>query len=84
MKVFGVDVYVDAAKPKHDNKCDKDNTELVIRDDDNESVVRNRLEVYHRQTKPIVAYYEKESILKEIDADKSPDEVFSEVLEIVK
>ena len=76
-------VNIPSAMPKVDNKCDNDGTELIIRDDDKEEVVRNRLEVYHQQTEPIVDFYRNESILVEISADVSPDQVFDSLMEKV-
>lgn len=73
---------IDVAKmmPKDDNKCDKDGASLIIRNDDKEDVVRNRLVIYHQQTEPIVDYYRNESLLVEIQADVSPDDVFNDLL----
>ena len=45
--------------PKSAGKDDVTGEPLVQRDDDHEETVRKRLEVYHRQTEPLVAYYEK-------------------------
>jgi len=45
--------------PKNDMKDDVTGEPLVQRKDDEEATVRNRLEVYHRQTEPLVAYYRK-------------------------
>ena len=45
--------------PKKDMVDDVTGEALVLRKDDEEATVRNRLEVYHRQTEPLVAYYEK-------------------------
>jgi adenylate kinase len=45
--------------PKQDMVDDVTGEALVLRKDDEEATVRNRLEVYHRQTEPLVAYYEK-------------------------
>ena len=43
--------------PKKQNLDDKTNEPLIIRDDDKEKTVRNRLSVYHNQTKPLIDYY---------------------------
>ena len=43
--------------PKNENLDDKTNEPLIIRDDDKEKTVRNRLLVYHNQTKPLIDYY---------------------------
>ncbi len=77
-------VNVADAMPKVAGKCDKDNTDLIIRDDDKEEVVKNRLEIYHIQTKPIIDFYRKESILVELNADIAPDDVFNSILEEIQ
>jgi adenylate kinase len=49
-------------KPKVEGKCDKCGGELYQRSDDNEQVIRNRLQIYKTQTEPVVEYYKKTSI----------------------
>lgn len=73
-------VNVASARPKEDGKCNNDGTELIIRNDDQEEVVLNRLGVYHEQTEPIIDFYRKESILVEINAVVAPDDVFADLL----
>ena len=77
-------VNVVSTMPKVDSKCDKDGTDLIIRHDDEEDVVKNRLEVYHSQTKPIIDFYNQESILAKINADVVPDEVFNALLKEIQ
>ena len=48
----------------------------MIRDDDKEETVRNRLSVYHKETQPLIDYYKKAQILKTVDGTKTADEVF--------
>ena len=48
--------------PKKQNLDDKTNEPLIIRDDDKEKTVRNRLAVYHNQTKPLIEFY-KDSVI---------------------
>ena len=45
--------------PKNEGKDDITNEDLITRDDDKEETVRNRLQVYHKQTKPLINYYNK-------------------------
>lgn len=45
--------------PRDDMKDDVTGETLIQRDDDKEETVRNRLQVYHRQTEPLVAYYSR-------------------------
>lgn len=69
--------------PKVEGRCDVDNAELVRRPDDDEKVVRNRLAVYQKQTKPIEDFYRNESILVEVEGQQSPDRVFEALLKEV-
>lgn len=69
--------------PATEGKCDKDGADLQRRPDDEESVVRNRLEVYKKQTAPIVEFYRNESILAPIAGHSSPDNVFNAIVSVV-
>jgi adenylate kinase len=69
--------------PKKEGVCDMDGGALQRRPDDEEAVVRNRLEVYKQQTQPIETYYREESILIEIDGEQSPEKVFQNLHEEV-
>jgi adenylate kinase len=50
------------------------------RADDNPETVRERLRVYHRETEPLVEYYERQGKLRRVDGARAPDEVHQEVL----
>ena len=65
--------------PKHDEVCDQDGSRLIQRDDDREETVRKRLEVYQRQTSPLVKFYEERDLLKRFDGTRSPTEVHDHV-----
>jgi adenylate kinase len=45
------------------------------RDDDDPETVRERLQVYHRETEPLVAYYDDRGLLRRVDGAQDPDEV---------
>jgi adenylate kinase len=64
--------------------CPKCGGELYQRDDDNETTVRNRLEVYARSTAPLIDYYRAKGLLHEIDGDRPVDDVFAEVQAVLK
>jgi adenylate kinase len=55
--------------------------EVIQRDDDREEVIRKRLEVYRKQTAPLVEYYKNKGNLVVIDATKSPEEVYKELID---
>ena len=65
--------------PKCDGVCDLDGEKLVIRDDDREEVIRERLSAYERQTRPVLDYYRAAGRrLLEVDASSHPPEVVFE------
>ncbi len=64
--------------PKNEGKDDLTNEPLIIRDDDKEETVRNRLLVYHNQTKPLIDYYTKSVI--NINGSQSIDEVKNNII----
>lgn len=69
--------------PKKEGVCDNDGAELVLRKDDCEETIRERLRVYHETTEPIIGYYEELGILKTIEATGVPvDAVFSKIEEL--
>ena len=62
--------------PSSEGVCDDCGAVLTHRADDDEETVRNRLEVYARETRPLVGFYEgKGTDLRRIDGDRSVDEV---------
>jgi len=65
--------HVKALPPKVEGICDKCGAELVIRKDDNPETVKDRLVVYHRETEPLVAFYESKGLLRRIDGDQGPE-----------
>ena len=54
--------------------------DVFQRPDDNEETISKRLEVYEAQTQPLAAYYRKRGLLKMIDANGTPEQVFERVL----
>ena len=58
--------------------------DLFVRDDDNPVSVKERLVVYKNQTAPLIDYYAKQGKLFPIDADCSVNQVFANILKVVK
>jgi len=56
---------------------------LILRDDDKPETVEQRLRVYHEQTQPLIDYYTKEGILKEVDGTIDLEDVFAEITKIL-
>jgi adenylate kinase len=67
--------------PRRENICDRCDGELYQREDDREKTVRARLRVYETQTAPLIDYYRKRGLVKEIDGDGSVEETRNRVLE---
>jgi adenylate kinase len=65
------------------DECVDAGGELIQREDDNEETIGNRLDVYRKQTEPLIEFYSKRSKLKTIDADGSIDDVYGRLLEVV-
>jgi adenylate kinase len=65
------------SSPAELEACRKAGGELLQRDDDNEATIRNRLQVYERQTSPLVDYYAKKGLLKTVAATGEIDAVYS-------
>ncbi len=60
--------------------CDVCGEELIQRNDDKAETVLARLEVYHKQTAPLIGYYEKKGLLKRIDGDQGLENTFQAIL----
>jgi adenylate kinase len=67
------------AGPEWGLSCQKCNGELITRADDDDAIVRERLKVYQRQTKPLVEYYSSRPTFRVINGDQAPDRVTAEV-----
>ena len=62
-----------------DATCPKCGGEMYQRDDDNETTVRNRLDVYAKSTSPLIDYYKGKGLLKSVDGDRPVDAVYADV-----
>ena len=71
------------AAPKKEGICDNCGAELILRDDDKPETVQKRLGVYHEQTQPLIDYYTKKGILKEVDGTMDMGDVFKAIVEIL-
>ena len=69
--------------PKAEDICDTCGEHLVLRDDDKPETVQKRLNVYHEQTQPLIDYYEKAGILKNVDGTVDMKDVFQAIVNIL-
>lgn len=80
-KACGASYHVVNIPPKKDGVCDLCSGELIQRADDTEETVLNRIDVYNKQTKPLVDYYDKAGVIINIDGNKDLDDVLADIVE---
>jgi adenylate kinase len=69
--------------PKVEGVCDRCGGELYQRKDDNEDVVKKRLDVYKEETSPLIEYYRNKGLVKDINVVAGPDIMVPKILEAV-
>lgn len=65
--------------PRIDEKCNKCGSQLFQRDDDKEETVRKRLDIYHKETEPLIEFYKDKHT--RINGEQPIEDVFKEILE---
>ena len=70
--------------PKEKEKCDADSVALYQRDDDKPEAIMQRLEIYHKETAPLIDFYKEKGLLKSYDGNCPPQESISKGLELVE
>jgi len=67
--------------PQEDlDECVNNGGELLQRKDDNEKTIGNRLQVYERETAPLIAYYRDSDLLKTVSAEGPVDAVYASLV----
>jgi adenylate kinase len=80
----GENYHVSFHPSQKDGICDRCGGELFQRDDDREDVIRQRLEVYERQTQPLIAYYGQKSLLRNVQGTGSIDEIYGKIVHEIR
>jgi len=80
----GAIYHVDNNPPEEQGICDICQGKVVQREDDKEETVRNRLEVYKKQTKPLIDYYEKKDLIVEFDGEQESSDVFADIKKVLE
>lgn len=78
-KNCGATFHVEFNKPKKDGICDNCGSPLVQRADDTVETAGSRLKVYDDSTAPVLAYYQKQDLLKTVNGDQAVDKVFEDI-----
>jgi adenylate kinase len=80
----GANYHVEFQPPEEAGVCDVCGGELIQRDDDTEETVRERLDVFEENTRPVIDYYDGEGELVRVDGEGTPDEVWSDLHEEIE
>jgi adenylate kinase len=75
----GTNYHVDFDPPEEAGVCDDCGGDLYQREDDQEDVVRNRIEVYEDNTAEVVDHYHDEGLLVRVDGEGAPDDVWTDI-----
>ncbi len=70
--------------PLNEGVCDFDGSELYQRDDDKVETVKNRIQVYLKQTSPLIAYYREEGKLVEVQGNQAIEDVTRDLLDVLE
>ena len=79
----GATYHIEHVPPKKEGICEVCGSELVLRDDDKPETVKNRLNVYHEQTQPLIDFYTEKGVLKTVDGTVPMEEVFAAITAIL-
>lgn len=79
----GATYHIEHVPPKKEGICDVCGSELVLRDDDKPETIKNRLNVYHEQTQPLIDFYTEKGVLKTVDGTVPMEEVFAAITAIL-
>jgi adenylate kinase len=71
--------HVEHKPPKRPGVCDVDGEPLFQRDDDTEEVIRHRIDVYHKESSPLLEFYDSKGLLRVVDGSGSPDQTYAQV-----
>jgi len=79
----GTNYHVEYDQPETEGVCDECGGDLVQREDDNRESVETRLDVFEKNTAPVIDHYRDHDGFVEIDGERAPDEVWADVRETI-
>lgn len=79
----GYNENIPSLMPKQSGICDQCNTTLEKRSDDNAETFEIRYQTYLDETKPVLAYYQDQGIVRSINVDRALNEIFNDIEEMV-
>ena len=79
----GATYHVVAAPPKTEGICDKCGAALYLRDDDQPETVKQRLDVFHEVSEPLIKYLDQKKVLHTVNGTKEMEQVFQDIVDIL-
>ncbi|MDF2502590.1 MULTISPECIES: adenylate kinase [Clostridium] len=79
----GASYHIKFNPPKIAGKCNECNSDIIQRKDDSEETVSDRLDVYNKQTEPLIEYYNSKKVLYAVDGTQDIDIVFENICDIL-
>ncbi len=83
-KNCGAIYHVENMPPKKSGVCDVCGGHLYVREDDKIDSIMNRLEVYKKQTEPLIRFYKDKKLLRDIDSSKTPEATVTQIRKVLK
>ncbi len=83
-KDCGATYHIKFNPPVKEGICDNCGGKLYQRDDDTQETIEKRIEVYQKQTKPLIDYYTKKGLILNVDGTKKISEIFDEIVEALE
>ena len=82
--VCGKDYNLNLNPPPTDNRCTRCGGKIIQRDDDKEETILKRLEVYKKQTRPLIKFYQKRGNFYQVDGKKEITDIFQDIENIIR
>ena len=80
----GASFHIKFNPPKETGKCDFCGADIIQRKDDNEDTVKERLDVYEKQTQPLIDFYKNKKMLSVVDGTQAINEVFENICNLLE
>ncbi len=80
----GATYHLQAQPPRVSGECDFDGSALTVREDDRKATVLKRLQLYERETAPILSHYAKKASLLEVDGEQSKEDIARDIVTAVQ
>jgi adenylate kinase len=78
------DIHMPPLPPKKEGICDKCGGPLIIRTDDNEKTIRERLRIYWERIRPVIKFYKDKGLVKDVKVNSGPDIMVPKILDVIR